>query len=150
MMKTYVKYSIIALAGMSAGILLGMYTSSKEREKENVIIVKKTRSSRGEQAPVDCFRSLISFIYYLAREHKTTLSDFQNFFTSHGRLQLDKCEKSDCKLFYPEIELIDFDVIYKIKSKDSYYPYFFVFKDGLFIKFLNPSISDKIFRMYEE
>lgn len=37
-MKTYIKYCIIALAGMSVGILLGMYTSSKERE--NIIRVK--------------------------------------------------------------------------------------------------------------
>lgn len=37
MMKTYIKYCIIALAGMSAGILLGMYTS---KERENIIRVK--------------------------------------------------------------------------------------------------------------
>lgn len=75
-----------------------------------------------------------------SRKDSISLHDFQSFF-SKGTINL-ACEAYDIELslIYPdEYKSSDYDKIVKIKG---YEPYYFLFKDSVFVKVANPLIND--------
>lgn len=141
---SFFKYIIVFAVSMTLGFFYTIFFDEKPSDIELI-----AEDEVMEREPENCFNYLVSFIIYLVKEHKATLSDFQTFFVSHGTSHFEKLEKSDCAWIYPELKTIDCDDVYKIKDGVYGYPYFFVFKKGIFIKFLNPSFDDNRFIDYD-
>jgi hypothetical protein len=131
-------------------IILGLFTVLiisegyllRVRTAENINLVNENRELE-PQLKNKYNYPFIGFFRLLAvcsRKDSISLHDFQSFF-SKDTINL-ACEAYDLELslMYPdEYKSSDYDKIVKIKGYERYY---FLFKDSVFVKVVNPLIDD--------
>ncbi|MCQ2189837.1 MAG: hypothetical protein MJZ00_08035 [Paludibacteraceae bacterium] len=120
---------------ISEGYLLRVRTTEKINLANENIRLKSQLKSKNYP-----FIGFFRLLAVCSRKDSISLHDFQSFF-SKDTINL-ACEAYDLELslIYPdEYKSSDYDKIIKIKG---YEPYYFLFKDSVFVKVVNPLIND--------
>lgn len=130
-------------------IILGLFTVLiisegyllRVRTAENINLVNENRELKSQLKNINYpFIGFFRLLAVCSRKDSISLHDFQSFF-SKDTINL-ACEAYDLELslMYPdEYKSSDYDKIVKIKG---YEPYYFLFKDSVFVKVVNPLIDD--------
>lgn len=120
---------------ISEGYLLRVRTTEKINLANENIRLKSQLKNKNYP-----FIGFFRLLAVCSRKDSISLHDFQSFF-SKDTINL-ACEAYDLELslIYPdEYKSSDYDKIIKIKG---YEPYYFLFKDSVFVKVVNPLIND--------
>ena len=130
-------------------IILGLFTVLiisegyllRVRNIENINLVNENIELKSQLKNINYpFIGFFRLLAVCSRKDSISLHDFQSFF-SKDTINL-ACEAYDLELslMYPdEYKSSDYDKIVKIKG---YEPYYFLFKDSVFVKVVNPLIDD--------